>query len=273
MRLFRFRNIVIVLVGVMVVSCSGDSRDVTVGRVGVEVPAMDLANPVHTSTRESLERLVGVERTRLVAELITDHVGSIFPYVEHRTYAARIAEEERRSRELYDLSDDERQDARFAVFVGHALHEANDTRSGDIAQGSGQMHDAYVAGLEECASEAGIANVDDMLRPSDEDLPRALTEEYDDYDEEYDESYNRLAEQVRRWTDEYDQFAESLGFTRGELLDLRHSCSRYAASLPSLDADVREDLFRQLHEHYLGSVQAWLAENPQATEPVEPAFG
>ena len=83
MRLFRFRNIVIVLVGVMVVSCSGDSRDVTVERVGVEVPAMDLANPVHTSTRESLEQLVGVERTRLVAELITDHVGSIFPYVEH----------------------------------------------------------------------------------------------------------------------------------------------------------------------------------------------
>ena len=230
---------------------------------------MDLTNAVHVRTKEPLEQLVGVEKTRLVAELISDHVGSIFPYVEYRTYAAGFAEEERRSRELYDLSDEERQDARFAVFVRHALHEANDTRSGDIATGSGQMHDAYVVGLEECASEAGITSVDDMLRPSAEDLPIVLTEEYDDYDE----SDNGLTEQVRRWADEYDQIAESLGFTRDELLDLRHSCSRYAATLPSLDPVVREDLFRQLHEHYLSAVQVWLAENPQATEPVEPGFG
>ena len=116
-----------------------------------------------------------IERTRRIAELITDHVVSICPYVRYRTYAA-------------------------------------------------------VAGLEECARDAGITDVDDMMRLSDEDLPRALSEEYDDYDEEYGESYQRMAEEARRFMAGYDQFAESLGFTPDELFDLRHSCSRYAAS-------------------------------------------
>ena len=272
-RLLRFRNIfVMLIVGVLVVSCSGDSREEPLRRVGVAVPAVDLTNAVHTDTRELLEQQIGVERTGRVAELITDHVDSIYPYVKYRTYAAEFAEKERRSRELYDQSDDERHHARFGILVRGALYDANDTRNGDIALGSGRMHDAYIAGLEECAGDFGITNIDDMMRPSVEDLPIGLTEEFDDYDEEYDENYNRMAEEVRRWTGEYDQFAESLGFTRDELLDLRHSCSRYAATLPSLDPDVREHLFRLLHEHYLSAVRAWLAENPQATEPPLPAF-
>ena len=126
------------------------------------------------------------------------------------------------------------------------------------------MHDSHVAALEECASDSGITNVDDMMRPSDEDLPRALTEEHA---EDYDEGY------VRQQAEAFDRHAESLGFTRDELLDLRQSCSRYAATLPSLDPDVRERLFRQLHEHYLRAVQAWLAENPQATAAVESVSG
>ena len=274
MRLVRFRRILVMLIaGIMVVSCSGDSRDETVGRVGLVVPAVDLTDTVHTNTRELLEQRIGVEKTRRVAELITGHVDSIFPYVKYRTYAVEYAEYDRFLSDLSGLSDDERQDARFHIFVDFALYEANDTRSGDIAPDSGRMHDAYVAGLEECARDFGITNVDDMMRPSVEDLPRSLTEEYDDYDGEYDENYNRIAEKVRRWTGEYDQFAESLGFTRDELLDLRHSCSRYAATLPSLDPEVREHLFRLLHEHYLSAVQAWLAENPQATEPPMPLLG
>ena len=136
------------------------------------------------------------------------------------------------------------------------------------------MHDAYVAGLEECARDSGIMNVDDMMRPSVGDLPSPLTEEeYVKESEEYAENARQMDEQIRRWAEDFDQFAESLGFTRDELLDLRHSCSRYAAALPSLDPEVREDLFRQLHEHYLSAVQAWLAEDPQATAPVEPVSG
>ena len=140
------------------------------------------------------------------------------------------------------------------------------------------MHDAYVAGVEQCAKDSGITSFDDMMRLSVEDLPITLIEELseEEYAKEYGEyadNVRRMDEQLRRRAGEFDQFAASLGFTRDELLDLRHSCSRYAATLPSLDPDVREQLFRLLHEHYLSAVQAFLAENPQPTEPVEPALG
>lgn len=69
---------------------------------------------------------------------------------------------------------------------------------------------------------------------------------------------------------EYRRFAESLGFTRDELLDLRHACSRYAATLPLLEDDVREDLVRMLRQHYLDAVRAWLGENPLVTDPIGP---
>ena len=281
-RLLRFCHVLVMLiVGLLVVSCSGDSRDGTVERVGVEVPAVDLTATVHASTRELLEQQVGIERSRLIAEMITDHVDLMYPYVKYRTYAVESAEEERRLRDLdvVGMSDDERQDTIFDGVVKLVLYDADDTRSGDIAAGSGRMYDAYVAGVEECASDLGITSFDDMIRPSVEDLPSGMTEEYseeeyvEEYSEEYADDVRRMFEQVRRSAEEFDQFAESLGFTRDELLDLRHSCSRYAATLPSLDPGVREDLFRLLHEHYLSAVQVLLAENPQATEPVEPALG
>ena len=172
MRLLRVCRILVMLTaGVLVVSCSGDSTDGTAGRVGIAVPPVDLTDTVHAGTRQLLEQQIGIERTGRVAELISDHVGSRYLYVTHRTINAELAEEERRSWEIRDLTDDEREDVRFEIFVINALDNANDTRRGDIAPDSGRMHEAYVAGLEECASDYGITNFNDMMRPSVEDLP------------------------------------------------------------------------------------------------------
>ena len=246
--------------------------------VGAEVPVVDLTATVHSSTRELLEQQVGIERTQRIAVLIADHVDLIYPFVKYRTYSDLLAEEEMRlqDRDFVSMSDDDRQDARFEVFVRGALYDANETRRGDIAPDSGRMYDAYAAGLEECARDSGLSGVNDILRASAEDfqIEEFSEEEYiEEYSEEYADDVRRMDEQIRRWAEEFDQFAESLGFTRDELLDLRHSCSRYAATLPSLDPEVRERLFRQLHEHYLSAVRVFVAENPQATAPVEPVSG
>ena len=247
---------VVVVIGILAVSCSGGDGGRSPEIVEVEFPSIDLTSPEYSRMRRLLEKEIGIEGVQRVEELITSHVHSIFPYVKYRTHAAQLAEEERRSRELYDAPDDEWENVRFDLLVDMVLHEANRTRHGDIAKGVGQLHEAWSAGLEDCARSHGVPRVEDMMRPSDGELPALDREAQGGVD--------------RRAVAEYERHAESLGFTRDELLDLRHSCSRYAAELPAVDPEVREDLFRLLHRHYLEAVQTWLAENPETLEPVDP---
>ena len=263
----RLRHVlVMIMVGALIVSCSDDRRRDTVERDRVEVPAMDLSNEIHLQTKISLEQHVGIAKTRLVAELITDHVDSVFPYAKYRTYSDEFAEEEIRLMNSGDLPDAELTEARFENQVRLALSVADDLRTGDVAQHSGQMYDAYVAAVEDCAKDYGISNSGDIIRPSLEDLPSPLP---DEHGEEYVAEVHELAAGLRRSAEGFDELAESLGFTRDELLDVRQSCSRYAAGLPLLDDDVREDLFRQLHEHYLREVSAWFASAAEAGRPVD----
>ena len=177
----------------------------------------------------------------VIEELIDEQLGRVFPYVQFRTLSEHLADSDRLTDELYDLSDHDRERIEVELFLQLLLAQANDSRRGDIASGSGMMHDAYVEALTECAADSGIFNVADMMRPSEEDHPDVSEVEY-------------------------RQFAESLGFTRDELLDVRQACSRYAASLPLLDDEVREDLMRRLREHYLNAVKSWLVENPSGMD-------
>ena len=265
MRVLRWHQalgiLLVLLVGVLVVSCRNDRRDGVVQRIGAEVPVMDLSNEMHVHSKASLEQQIGITKTRRVAVLITEHIDSIFPHTRYRTYSDELAEEERRLGDLGGLSDEDLADARFDNEVRLALSWADNLRSGDIAQYSGRMHDAYSAAVAECARDYGITSFDDVMRPSVEDLP---TQPGEDYGEEIHE----LAAEFRRSAEGFDQFAASLGFTRDELLDVRQSCSRYAAGLPLLNDDVREDLFRQLHEHYLSAVSARFAGVPEARLPL-----
>ena len=271
MGLLRLRRVLVMLtVGALIVSCSDDRRRGTTESVSVEVPAMDLSNEIHLQTKMSLEQHIGVAKTRRVAELITDHVNSVFPYAKYRTILDEFAEEERRLMKSGDPPNEEMTETGFELEVGLLLLIADDRRTGDVAQFSGQMYDAYVAAVEECARDYGITSFSDIIRPSFEDLPAPLP---DEDGEEYVEEVYELAAGLRRSAEGFDQFAESLGFTRDELLDVRQSCSRYAASLPLLNDDVREDLFRQLHEHYLREVAAWFAGDPEAGRPVAPSYG
>lgn len=194
-----------------------------------------------------MERLEGqqvqiTDDLELVLErMVIEHSESGFPFVEYRTLEEEQAAGSERSLELYDLPDEDRAGAQLELALKLLLLDADKTREGDIARDSGLMHSAYVASLEECAINNGITSAEELMRLSDEDHPSVTTEEY-------------------------DQFAESLGFSRDELLDLRRSCSRHAATLPSLEADVRDDLFRQLRQHYLGAIRAWFADSPDASD-------
>ena len=143
------------------------------------------------------------------------------------------------------------------------LSASDEARSGDIAEGSGRLHEAFVAAVEECASGYGVTRFADLMGPSVEDLPGQFAEEHD-------KDLQRLAAEQRQAAREFDRFAASLGLTRDELLDVRHSCSRYAAGFPTLDAGERDHLVGLLYQHYLEAVHRWLAENPQARSPAGP---
>ena len=251
------------IVGVMVMSCSSDNSDGTAGRTSGSIPAVNLTYAGHAGTAEVLEQQIGIDRALRVAELITDHVDSVFPYSKHRTVTDKVAEAEAFSSNISMLPEAEQQAAMFDAFVRLTLSVADRARSGDLAEGSGRMHEAYMAAVEQCARDHRITDVKRMLGASAEDFQEAL---FEDPAEDYGDGFRRMAEDARRSAKEYDQFAESMGLTRDELLDLRQSCSRYGATLPTLDADVREDLFRLLHQYYLDAVQAALAELPEATE-------
>ena len=250
----------VLVVGVLVVAgCSGGASDGVQEREGVGAgpSAVGVANSEYLRTRGLLEEQIGVDGVLLVEGLIADRVDLMFPYARWRTFWDLVAEEGRRLGNLGGLTDDELADFVFDAEVRSVLSAADEARSGDIAEGSDRLHEAFVAAVEECASGYGIKRFADLMGPSVEDLSGQFAGEPD-------EDLQRLAAEQRQAAREFDRFAASLGMTRDELLDVRHSCSRYAAGFPTLAAGERDHLVGLLYQHYLEAVHGWLAENPQA---------
>lgn len=60
----------------------------------------------------------------------------------------------------------------------------------------------------------------------------------------------------------------AIGLTHDEFLDLRHECAKQAASYPTLDPAVRDELLGRLREHYRLAVYEYLREFPDAEVPL-----
>ena len=65
-----------------------------------------------------------------------------------------------------------------------------------------------------------------------------------------------------------DHALDVSGLTYEEFLDLRHECAKEAASYPTLDPAVRDDLLGRLREHYRAAVHEYLREFPDAEVPL-----
>ena len=112
---------------------------------------------------------------------------------------------------------------------------ADDTSPADVALGSGVLHDALYEAVDDCAAEAGWPGV-----------------------QLYDVS-QELGEQYER----------DYGLTLEMFLDLRHECSKYAATYPTLDPGYRDELLAKRRAHYMKVGRDWIAANPELVVPVE----
>ncbi len=66
-----------------------------------------------------------------------------------------------------------------------------------------------------------------------------------------------------------EQYEREFGLTLDQFLDLRHECSKYAATYPTLDPDRREELLAKRRDHYIAALREWLEKNPELGVPVE----
>ena len=132
-------------------------------------------------------------------------------------------------------SGHERERNKFEHTIALVMIVAGDTLPPDVATGSGVLHDAVVETLDQCAADAGWSGV-----------------------QVYDVSHDDVIEYERKF-----------GLTLEMFFDLRHECSKYAATYPTLDPDVRDELLAKRRGHYMAKVREWMAANPGLVVPVE----
>ena len=65
-----------------------------------------------------------------------------------------------------------------------------------------------------------------------------------------------------------EQFEIDFGLSLDEFLDLRYECAQQAATYPTLDPLVRDELLGRLREHYRAAAHEYLREFPDAEVPL-----
>ena len=160
-------------------------------------------------------------------------VGPVF--ARYRTSDEAIEAGDELLDRIYTATGHERDRAVFETRLYSAMVAANDTLPEDIDRHQGILHDALYEAMDECATDAGWPQV-------------RLYDVSNDVVKEYEREY---------------------GLTLDMFLDLRHECSKYAATYPTLDPDLRDELLAERRAHYMEAVRVWMAENPQLVVPVE----
>ena len=151
-----------------------------------------------------------------------------------RTFSEWEAPYDERQRYLeQEAVGHERERMYFERNVAWLLSGAYDDLPADLGFG-GQLDQAFEAALSECADAAGLHGLR-LDASSGADIDHAL---------------------------------EMSGLTYEEFLDLRHECAKDAASYPTLDPAVRDELLGRLREHYRAAVHEYLREFPDAEVPL-----
>ena len=156
-------------------------------------------------------------------------------FARYRTDEEKWVAEKEITDRVFATSGHERERLIFEERLFAAMVAANDTLLEDIGRYQGVLHDALYEAMDECAAEEGWPGV-----------------------RLYDVS-QELGEQYER----------DFGLTLDMFLDLRHECSKYAVTYPTLDPEYRDELLARRREHFMQAVRDWMAENPQLVVPVE----
>ena len=164
-------------------------------------------------------------------EVVNEFMMGAIPFSRYRTF------DDRKDPSISDPagSGHERERNFFEATIRLVMHGATDTLPMDVARGSGALHEAGNTAMDDCAADAGWPGV-----------------------RLYDVS-QELGEQYER----------EFGLTLDMFLDLRHECSKYAATYPTLDAAYRDELVAKKRGHYVDAIREWMAANPHLVVPVE----
>ena len=114
------------------------------------------------------------------------------------------------------------------------------------------LDEAYRSAMDECAVSADFGGV--MLYED----PNIDPERYQS------DGAGLLKEKMAR----LDSYEAQFGLDYESYLDLRHECAKQAASYPTLDPAVRDELLERLREHYREAVYEYLREFPDAEVPL-----
>lgn len=167
--------------------------------------------------------------------LIDDVIAETPVYIRFRTVEDYIAFEDQKREQIYTLpSGHERDRLIFEVEIEDAIHSAYGSLSSDSEAG-GRLALAFVDAMKECAAEAGYPDIN-PVGGSDEE-----------------EAY----------------WEATFGLTSDGLLDLRHECAQQAASYPTLDPDVRDELLNSMRRHYLQAVHDYIRLSEIVEVPVD----
>ena len=157
--------------------------------------------------------------------------------VFHRPYFARARNledfmehrDQRWNRMMHEASGHERERLRFEFDIEGALLTAYNFSPDDLGE-EGPLEDAYYGWLVKCVSPAGFPEV--VVDPDTKnELPIYLAEE----------------EQLMHYESES-------GFSRDEFYDLRYKCALQAATYPTLDTEMRDEMIGRMKRHYLRSI-------------------
>lgn len=157
--------------------------------------------------------------------------------VFYRSYFAQARTADEAFEEWIGLRDYQRDEATghererlmFEFDVESALLGAYGSLPADLGEGS-HLESAYYGWLTECVSPAGF--------------PDAITDPDTGYDMPIYEAED----------DQLEFYESKTGFSNDDFYDLRYECALRAASYPSLDPAVRDEMIGRMKRHYLQAV-------------------
>lgn len=164
-------------------------------------------------------------------EAVDDYIEGLMTWAQYRTFE----DKDRDSVDPLAGSGHSRERATFEFLLQSVLVRANESLPRDVATDSGVLYEAEREAKDECAMEMGWPGVQ-------------LYDTTQQMGEQYERDYGLMSEMF---------------------LDLRHECSKYAATYPTLDPAYRDELLAIRRMHYMTVVRDWVAANPDLVVPVE----
>lgn len=156
-------------------------------------------------------------------------------YIRFRTAEEAVAFDTRRDERIAALEPGhERERLAFEREIEDAVYSAYGFLPSDLGAG-GLLELAFVESMRECAADAGYPDINPMGASEDE---RA-------------------------------HYAAEFGLSSNAFYDLRHECARWAASYPTLDSELRDEMLNRVRKHYLQAVHDHLRDYDIAEVPVE----